>query len=238
MRRADTSPMAISTVGRRGSVVAGCVLAASVLVSCTQTVAPHRTQHDARPPASSTASTTPSHASLVARCRAHAGAHARVVRFRGARSDSPYCGIVWTSDVIHDCAKHAYGAKVIAFLARHHCGTARRTLATVFHTHFAVNLSSVVTRFPGTVRNPLGAQFRFTQLASARGAGGIDDLLRDGHQIPGPIGKPPKTAVYGVYPLNTNVDILYGWYHQKPTAAYRTSLKLIEQDVAFTPATA
>lgn len=161
-----------------------------------------------------------------------------MITFRGARSDSPYCAIVWTSDVIHDCVKYAYGPKMIAFLTRHHCGTARRTLATVFHAHFAVNLSSVATAFAGTAHNPLGAEFRFTQLARARGAGGIRDLLREGHRIPGPSGRPPKTAAYGVYSLNTNIDILYGWYRQKPGAGYGGPLKLIEQDVAFTPATA
>lgn len=139
-----------------------------------------------------------------------------MVSFRGTHSQTPYCAVVWMSDVIHDCAKHAYGRKMTAFLGKHHCRPARRTLATVFHAHFAVNVSSVATAFPGTAHNQLGAEFKFTQLAETRSAGGIDDLLRDGHRIPGSAGTPPKDAVYGVYPLDTSVDVLYAWYRARP----------------------
>lgn len=229
--------MAIWNAGRSRTFVVGLVLAALGLASCTHTSAPHLNHHRQLPPPRSTAPTRSGQASLISRCRAHADRRGRVVTFRGARSNSSYCAIIWTADVIHDCAKYAYGPKVIAFLKRHHCGTATRTLASVFHAHFAVNLSSVATAFAGTAGNPLGAEFRFAQLAKARGRGGINDLLRDGRAIPGPRGEPSKSALYGVYTLNTNVDILYGWYRRKPSPGYGTSLKLIEQDIAFTPAT-
>lgn len=232
--------MATPSSGRLGAVVAGLILCGLALVSCTHSGQPPTTKqrHLSQGPPRSTSTTASPRATLTARCRSHAGAHGRVVSFRGGRTNTPYCGIVWFSDVVHDCMKHAYGHAVIAFLSRHHCGTAQRTLATVYHANFAVNLSSVATSFQGTARNPLGAEFRFTQLASSRNEGGIADLLRDGHRIPGPTGKPPRTAIYGVYPLNTNVDVIYGWYRQKPSAGYgSSSLKLIEQDVAFSPAT-
>jgi len=233
--------MAIRAPRRRTSVFACLVLAATTLASCTQSSSPPVRHHQSPPTSSSAAPSTSKHVSAVARCRAHAGAHGHVVSFRGTHSQSPYCAVVWSSDVIHNCAKHAYGRKMIAFLRKHHCRSATRTLATVFHAHFAVNVSSVATAFPGTAHNQFGAEFKFTQLAKTRSAGGIDDLLRDGHRIPGPAGTPPKHAVYGVYPLNTMVDVLYAWYagyRSGPTPGLPPSLKTIEQDIAFTPATA
>lgn len=232
--------MVIRSLDRRATLSGGILLAALALASCTGSTNPTPTGRNGTSSAGrSSARTTSPQSSLVARCHAIGGTRGRVVTFRGTQSDTPYCGVVWTSDVIHDCTKHAYGPKVVAFLRRHDCGTATRTLATILHAHFgAVNVSSIATAFAGTARNALGAEFEFTQLAKSRSRGGIKDLLRDGDRVPGPNGSPSNHAVYGVYPLNTNVDILYGWYRERPRIEYGTSLKLIEQDVAFTPATA
>jgi hypothetical protein len=157
-----------------------------------------------------------------------------VVPFRGPTTPRQYCGIVWSSDVVHDCTRYAYGSAVIAFVRRHRCGAIRRVLATVYVGGFSVNISSVVTSFAGTANNPYGAEYTFGQLASSRRAGGIADLLRAGHRIPGPNGRPPADAYYRVYPFNTGADIIDSWYRTPPT--YRggaNSLKSIDQDLSF-----
>lgn len=158
----------------------------------------------------------------------------RVVPFRGSVTPTHYCGLVWNSDIVHGCRHLAYGPKVIAFVRRHPCGTVRRVLATVYVAGFSVNVSSVVTSFAGTPRNPFGAEYTFGQLASSRRTGGIADLLRAGHRIPGPRGRPPANAQYAVYPFNTQADVLYSWYRTPPASSGTWSLKRIDQDLSFT----
>jgi hypothetical protein len=155
------------------------------------------------------------------------------VPFRGTTTPTHYCGIVWNSDVVHDCARYAYGAAVVAFVRRHRCGPIRRVLATVYVGGVAVNISSVVTSFAGTATNPYGAELAFGQLVRSRRTGGITDLLRAGHRIPGPGGRPDAGAYYGVYPFNTQVDILDSWYRIPSAHPRLWSLKRLDQDLSF-----
>jgi hypothetical protein len=170
----------------------------------------------------------------MAECMARKVPGSRVLPFFGTETRREYCGVVWGSDVVHNCTRLAYGAAVVAFVRRHRCGTVRRVLATVYVGGFSVNVSSVVTSFAGTAHNPYGAEYAFGQLASSRRAGGIADLLREGHRIPGPHGHPPADAYYTPVPFNTQVDILYSWYRTPPNQpGGANSLKHIDQDLSF-----
>lgn len=218
--------------GRAGAIVG---VAATCLIGCTagitpkeRTVLPHRV-------AVSTSQRSRGAPSPAAQCLARkAPPGSRIVPFRGTETPRNYCAVVWSSDVVHDCERLAYGSAVVAFVRRHRCGTVRRVLATVYVGGFSVNVSSVVTSFAGTPRNPYGAEYTFGRLASSRRAGGLADLLRDGHRIPGPHGRPPANAHYGVYPFNTEADILYSWYRKPPALpGAANSLKVIDQDLSF-----
>jgi hypothetical protein len=210
-------------------------IALACLVGCTSAhhSAPSRPAH--RPtntmPAPRRSPTTQALPAWYTQCQARKVPGTHVVPFRGTQTTTHYCAIVWSADVVHDCRRLAYGTAVIAFVRRHPCGPVRRVLATVYVGGFSVNVSSVVTSFAGTQHNPYGAEYTFGRLASSRRSGGIADLLRNGHRIPGPHGTPPADAHYELVPFNTQVDILYTWYRTPP--ASHVSWKLLDQDLSF-----
>jgi hypothetical protein len=234
---AHTKPVN-SRLGSGGRTAAIVGVAMACLVGCTagttpkgHAVLPHRVR--VATPQRSRAAPSP-----VAQCLARKVPGSTVVPFRGTTSPRKYCGVVWSDDILRNCGRRAYGAAVVAFVRRHRCGRVRRVLATVYVGGFSVNVSSVVTSFTGTAHNPYGAANKFAQLAGSRRAGGIADLLRAGHRIPGPHGRPPANAHYEVIPFdvpyNTQVDILDSWYRKGP--AYRggaNSLEVIENDLSF-----
>lgn len=215
--------------GGRAAGIVGVAMAC--LVSCTPGASPRGHAVLPHPVTVSARQRSPAAQSWVARCLARKVPGSRAVPFRGSVTPTHYCAVVWSSDVVHGCRRLAYGAQVIAFVRRHPCRAVHRVLATVYVGSFSVNVSSVVTSFAGTPQNPYGAEYRFGQLASSRRAGGIADLLRDGHRIPGPRGRPPANAHYGVYPFNTGADILYTWYRNPPASP--VSWKTLDQDLSF-----
>lgn len=215
------------------------VSAVACVSACTSTH-PERLSHSSSPTSPTVSTSSRTHGATggavpawYAQCLARKPPGGKAVPFRGTSTPTHYCGIVWNSDVVHDCGRYAYGAAVVAFVHRHRCGAIRRVLATVYVGGVAVNVSSVVTSFAGTATNPYGAEYTFGQLARSRRAGGIADLLRAGHRIPGPHGRPPANAHYGVYPFNTQVDILDSWYRTPPAHPRLWSLKRFDQDLSF-----
>jgi hypothetical protein len=175
---------------------------------------------------------------FAAACRAgHARSAGRTVVFRGAKTHRHYCSVIWKSDVIHNCAQHAYGTTMIAFLKQHPCGSARRVLATVYLRHGPVDISSIATSFAGTANNPFGAELDFTNLEKARRTRGLKDLLREGDRMPGPHAYGPAHAMFGVYALNVNINIIRAWYPDRPTATHDQQLALLERDLAFSTLT-
>ena len=216
----------------RAAAIAAVALAS--LVACTAGITPKGRAALPHRVAIPTPQRSGGAGSWVAECLARKVPGSRVVPFRGAETATHYCGVVWSADLVHDCRRVAYGAAVVTFVRRHRCGTVRRVLATVYVRGFSVNVSSVATSFRGMPHNPFGAEYTFGQLASSRRAGGLVDLLRAGHRIPGPHGRSPANARYEVVPLNTNADIIYSWYRKPP--AYRggpNSLKFLDQDLSL-----
>jgi hypothetical protein len=71
-------------------------------------------------------------------------------------------------------------------------------------------------------------------LAGSRRRGGISDLLRDGHKIPGSRGHPPSNAQYDTTDLVSRVDALYAWYRTRPASTKGwKSLARLENDLSF-----
>lgn len=216
---------------RRG-MTAIVAIAAFGLTACTHgTSAAHQRSHAPRSAPASVRTPGAQPAALATQCQAHAGSGGKPILFQGTTTGRRYCGLLWTSDVVHDCAKHAHGAKMIAFLQKHKCGPTGRALATVFVRHDAINVTSVETSFAGSARNPFGAQLEFTNLVKSSRGGGIDDLLRDGHRIPGPHGRPPAHAVLGVFAIGANINVIDAWYRDKPTPKNDYNLRLVEADL-------
>lgn len=215
---------------RRGMILI-LALAAFGLAACTHAT-PTTHPSDAPRSAPISPSTPGTHpAALATQCPAHARAGSQPVVFQGTTTGKRYCGLVWTSDEIHDCAKHAHGARMIAFLKKHTCGPTGRVLATVFARHDAINVSSIETSFSGTPRNPFGAQLQFTNLVKSPSGGNIDDLLREGHRMPGPHGRMSAHAVLGVFTIGQNINVIDTWYRNKPTPNNDYNLRLVEADL-------
>lgn len=168
---------------------------------------------------------------MAKQCQAQARAGSQPVVFQGTTTGKRYCGLLWTSDVIHNCSKHAHGAQMIAFLKKHKCGPTGRALATVFVRHDAINVSSIETSISGTARNPFGAQLQFTNLVKSPSGGNINDLMREGHRIPGPNGRMSAHAVLGVFAIGENINIIDAWYRDKPTPKNDYNLRLVEADL-------
>lgn len=135
--------------------------------------------------------------------------------------------------MIRTCATHAHGAKMIAFLKAHRCDTTRRALATIFVRGDAINVTSIATSIAGSSQNPLGADAQFINLATSPGTGGINDLLQEGHHIPGPRGHMPPHPVFGVFSAGSGVNIIYAWYRDRPTPPDDPKLQHAEGDVKF-----
>ena len=217
--------------GRAAAIIA---VAFACLVGCTSGTSPQG--HAALPHRVTVPAPQRSRgaANQVAQCLARKVPGSRAVPFRGTATPTQYCGVVWSADTVHDCSRLAYGAAVIAFVRRHRCSVVRRVLATVYVGGLSVNVSSVAASFAGTSHNPFGAAYTFSQLAGSRRAGGLADLLRAGHRIPGWLGRPPASAHYQVVLFNNQIDIFYSWY-RKPPAVPRSakSLKFIDQDLSL-----
>jgi hypothetical protein len=226
-------------------VVADLAAGILLLAACTSTTASFPQPSVANPPTESVTTQVPSTQSVplnpggglsAAQCAKLKKPGGRPRAFRGSDTPRRYCAVVWHSDVRPDCAALAYGPSVIRFLRRHRCGTVRRVVATVYAPGFVVDVSSVATKISGP--SPIGeygSELRFTQLAGSRSAGGIADLLRDGHKIPGPHGRPPAGAYFSLNSLDDQVDMIYAWYVKRPMNARSwNSLKQFEADIAFT----
>jgi hypothetical protein len=175
----------------------------------------------------------------VLRCEQQKLPSNEVLQVYGAESGRLYCAVIWKSDVVKDCARIAYGAKVISFVRTHTCRPVHRVVATLYVRNFVVNLSSVSTRVPGaTSKIQFGNAFKFSQLARSRETGGLKDLLRDGTVIPGPHGRPPADAEYHVDLFNDGIDLFYAWYVKRPpNQGSWNSLRLIGTDLGFTELT-
>jgi hypothetical protein len=210
-----------------------------VLAGCTSSVSHYSLPSaPARPPQQhgpSSSSPAPAQSRLYDRCEARKKPGATPVVFYGTESQREYCGVIWRSEVASNCARYAYGARVIAFVRKHHCGKVHRELATIYVGDFVVNLSSVITNFNGaSADGPYGNEYRFTQLAKSRKDGGIADLLRSGRVIPGPHGRAPAGAYYALFSLVYRVDLLDAWYVKRPAhIGFKNSLRELEQDVSF-----
>ncbi|WP_375480739.1 hypothetical protein [uncultured Jatrophihabitans sp.] len=155
----------------------------------------------------------------------------------GTSSQQTYQAQVYAADDISDCAAHAYGATMVAFLKAHQCGPTHRTLALVDLAGQQVVVSSIATSFAGTSQDPYGVSIRFQKLELADGTGSIDDLLREGHSIPGIATAVPAHEAFQVVGQDNGVDVFDAWYASGPTRDQDRTLLNLEQDLFLTSLT-
>jgi hypothetical protein len=228
-------------------VLAAAVLTAS-LAACTSAVSGNgratsagaassgAASHDF-PSGTGTASSTPSatssaRPSTAARSSAQA---ARTITVTGTTTQTRYVAHVYASDTITDCAAHAYGAKMIAFLRAHRCQPAHRVLATVDIAGRTAVVSMISTSFTGTGADPYSGVARFRQLEEADGTGSINDLLREGHHIAGVASRIPAHEAFLVVGQDQGVTVFDAWWTNGATPDQAPALLKLEQDLFLTP---
>lgn len=250
----DRRPAGLRAAVRLLSAVA---VMAALLAACTSTVSGNGTATSAGAPASggsashdfpsgtgsagasSTTSSEPQSAtpasappSSPATSSAQA---ARTITVTGTTTQTRYVAHVYASDTITDCAAHAYGATMIAFLRAHPCRPAHRVLATVDTAGRTAVLSTISTSFAGTGADPYSGVGKFRQLEEADGTGSINDLLREGHHVAGIASRIPAREAFSVVGQDQGVTVFDAWWASGTTPDQEPALLKLEQDLFLTP---
>lgn len=155
-------------------------------------------------------------------------------------SGQNYPVVVWARDRITNCAQHAYGTAMIAFLQAHPCRNAHRLLATVSVNGRKVAISVITVLFAsGTAADPYGlhASTQFEALEKASGTGAVNDLLREGKRIPGVAPSIPSTEAFTVTAQDAGSAIFDAWWVTGATRDQDAALVAAENDLFLTQMT-
>ena len=160
----------------------------------------------------------------------------KVVTVHGTGSGRTITARLYASDSILDCAAHAYG-RIVAFLRRHACHVTHRILATTDLGGRTAVVSAISTSFAGTASDPYGVTAEFIKLERSDGTGSINDLLREGHAVPGVATHIPQHEVFQVLGQDDGATIFDAWYVQGSTGDRDKALKNLEVELFLTPLT-
>jgi hypothetical protein len=138
---------------------------------------------------------------------------------------------VWADVTDTDCAAHAYGAPMIAFLHAHQCRGLERILATTVVNGKGVGFNVADTSFPGTATDPYSGSEAFRALVEQDGTGNLNDLLREGYRLPsGPTAVPFPDA-FTVVGQDAGLSVYDMWYLSGPTPNNDPALVQMAQDI-------
>ncbi len=137
---------------------------------------------------------------------------------------------IWAQRQVPDCAAHAYGGPVVAFLRRHPCQRLRQLLATTAVGGRAVGLAQRTIVFAGTSAQSAAAARRFDRLVSRSGTGNLDDLLREGVAMPGTRRLPIPNA-FSALSQDGGVTVVEAWYQRGATPSNDPALVKMARDL-------
>jgi len=158
----------------------------------------------------------------------------KTVTVEGTTTGRRITGDIYASDTLATCAGHAYGGPMISFLREHDCLGAHRVLSTVVVNGRLAVLSAVDASFRPIGNDPYAATGQFVKLERADDTGSIDDLLREGHPIPGIASRIPAHEVFQVIAQDNSATVLDAWYVTGSTSDDDSALKDLETDVFLT----
>jgi hypothetical protein len=155
----------------------------------------------------------------------------RTVTARGSNGTN-YVVKLWAQTETKACAAHAYGGPVINFLKRNPCLGMRSLLATTTVHGRAVGFAQRSIGFQGTSD---GGAYRtagaFRQLVSRSGTGNLNDLLREGYQLPSGPTQVPFPNAFNAQAQDNGVTVVEAWYLQGSTPDNDPALERMEQDI-------
>lgn len=234
--------------------IAVCALASAVLTACASTVSGHGSGAGSSAPSAVTSSLpssggfrppsspAPGSSSLPGsgpRSSPPVAHPISRVTVTGSTTGTAYQVDIWAVDRITDCAAHAYGSALVAFLRAHPCHSATRRLLTLDLDGREVALSSVAVTLPPYGSGTSGDVYRyageFVRLENANGTGSMDDLLREGVRVPGVQSAIPADEAFLVQGEDLGVAVFDAWYVHGPTPSQAVELVRLERDLTLTP---
>ncbi len=140
---------------------------------------------------------------------------------------------IWAFATTKNCAAHAHGRQVVAFLRQHPCRVLRRMLATTALGGQRVGIAGEAVVLPGgSTGRPYGDSADFQSLISDPNAGGLDDLFRDGVTLPAGPRTVPSSAEYTYGGDRYTVYTLHGWLIGSNNPSVRSGLGQLLSDVS------
>ena len=138
---------------------------------------------------------------------------------------------VWAEVRTPDCAAHAYGAPLIAFLRRHPCTGVSSLLATTRVGGRAVGFARRSIGFKGAGDQSYRSAAQFKALVSRSGTGNLDDLLREGYRLPSGPSQVPFPNAFDAQSQDNGVTVVEAWYLHGPTPDNDPALERMERAI-------
>lgn len=154
----------------------------------------------------------------------------RVIHVSAADGAS-YVVDVWAQSTVTNCAQHAYGAPVIAFLTAHPCIGVQRTLATTTQGGRAVGIAASNIGFQGQAPTVYEVAGQFDTLVTAEGTGSLNDLLLEGYRLPSGPTSIPQSEAFNALGQDNSVTVFDAWYLSGTTPINDPALVAMEQDL-------
>ena len=166
-----------------------------------------------------------------------------VTTHRITGADGTYPMRLWAQDNPTDCSAHSHG-QVVAYFRQHPCRGLSRYLWTMpYHGRtLAVAVETIEAEsgpFDPTSTVHLEYEWanKLVNLETADGTGGINDLVMEGHRVPGFTGTViPAQEAFDVENEDNGVVVFDAWYVNGPTTSQDPDLVELEQGLFLTPA--
>jgi hypothetical protein len=138
---------------------------------------------------------------------------------------------IWVERSDANCAEHAYGKPVVAYLTAHPCRGLTRQLATTTVKGKKVGFNVSILSIPGTATQPYANAANFRALVLQDGTGSINDLMREGRRLPSGPTSIPDAEVFTTLAQDSGLNIYDVWYLDGPTSPNDPALIKMTQDI-------
>lgn len=138
---------------------------------------------------------------------------------------------IWADVQTTDCADHAYGNPVIAYLTAHPCHGLDRILATTSVNGKPVGFNQSSLGFVGNAPEVYQTAGNFATLERKDGTGNVSDLFREGYRLPSDPSKLPSPDAFNVESQDSGVTIVDAFYLDRKTPNNDPALIQMAQDI-------